>query len=109
MDRLLDRDRDAPLALLDRALRDAERADAPPPAERADWLHGSAGFTNPDEHGWIAPARSADVWVPRALVFWRMAALSAAPMSEELARDTRHSLARWPPIEAAVRRYLNER
>jgi len=96
-------DRDALLALLDRMLRAEVVTDAPSAAERADWLYGSAGFTEPDEHGWMAPAPPADVWVPRALVFWRMAILSDAPVSDEQMRDSRHSLARWPAIEAAVR------
>ena len=53
------------LALLDQALRDEERTTPPPSAEQENWLHGSAGFTDPDEHGWIAPVPPADVWVPR--------------------------------------------
>jgi len=96
-------DRDALLALLDRTLRAETVADAPPAAERGDWLYGSAGFAEPDEHGWMAPLPSTEMWVPRALVFWRMAILSDAPVSDEQMRDARHSLARWPAIEAAVR------
>ena len=91
-------------ALIGRML-DAEMRDMPPPAgEEADWLYGSAGFTAPDEHGWMAPLPSAHVWSPRALVFWRMAVRTGAPVSEEQRRDPRHSLARWPAIEAAVDR-----
>ena len=46
-------DRDALLALLDRMLRAEAVTDAPPATERGDWLYGSAGFTEPDEHGWM--------------------------------------------------------
>ena len=96
-------DRDGLVVLIDRMLRAEAVADAPPAAERGDWLYGSAGFTEPDEHGWMAPAPPADIWVPRALVFWRMAVLSDASVSEEQTRDPRHSLARWPAIEHAVK------
>ena len=99
-------DRDALLALLDRMLCAEAVADTPPAAERGDWLYGSAGFTEPDEHGWMAPASPADVWVPRALVFWRMAILSDASVSDEQMRDPRHSLTRWPAIERAVKAYV---
>ena len=101
-------DRDALLALLDRMLRAEAVTDAPPAAERGDWLYGSAGFTESDEHGWMAPFPSTDEWVPRALVFWRMAILSDAPVSDEQMCDPRHSLARWPAIEAALRRMVEE-
>ena len=101
-------DRDALLALLDRMLRAEAVADAPPAAERGEWLYGSAGFTEPDEHGWMAPLPSPELWVPRALVFWRMAILSDAPVSDEQMRDPRHSLARWPAIERAVKAYVVE-
>src|SRR3546814_10016093 len=84
-------------------LRAEAVTDAPPAAERGDWLYGSAGFTEPDEYGWMAPAPPADIWVPRALVLWRMAILSDVPVSDEQVRNPRHSLARWPAIEAAVR------
>ena len=91
-------------ALIGRML-DAETLTTPPsPGEEGDWLYGSAGFTEPDEHGWMAPLPSARVWTPRALVFWRMAVRTGAPVSEEQRRDPRHSLARWPAIEAAVYR-----
>ena len=101
--------RDALIALLDRTLRTEARADAPPEAERGYWLHGSPEpltFTEPDRHGWMAikPSMEPEVWMPRALVFWRMAVLTGPPVSEELRRDPRHSLARWPAIEAAVDR-----
>lgn len=99
-------DRDALLALLDRMLRAEAVTDAPPADERGDWLYGSAGFTEPDEHGWMAPLPSTDIWVPRALVFWRMAILSDAPVSDEQMHDPRHSLARWPAIERAVKAYV---
>jgi len=96
--------RDTLEALIDRML-DAERRTTPPPAgETGDWLYGTAGFTEPDEHGWIAPLPSAHVWTPRALVFWRMAVRTGATVSEEQMRDPRHSLARWPVIHAAVHR-----
>jgi len=86
---------------------DAETRTTPPPVcEEGDWLYGSAGFTDPDEHGWMAPLPSAHVWVPRALVFWRMAMRTAAAVSEEQRRDPRHSLARWPAIEAAIDRLM---
>ena len=51
-------DREALLALLDRMLRAEAVTDAPPAAERGGWLYGSAGFTEPDEHGWMAPLPS---------------------------------------------------
>lgn len=50
----------------------------------------------------MAPLPSARVWVPRALVFWRMAVWTGALVSGKQRRDPRHSLARWPAIEAAV-------
>ena len=93
-------------ALIGRML-DAETRDTPPPpGEEGDWLYGSAGFTEPDEHGWMAPLPSARVWTPRALVFWLMAMRTGAPVSEEQRRDPRHSLARWPAIEVAVDRLM---
>ena len=99
-------DRDALVALIERMLRAEAVSDAPPAAERGDWLYGSAGFTDPDEHGWIAPIPPADVWVPRALVFWCMAVRTGANVSDEQMCDPRHSLARWPAIEAAVGRMI---
>lgn len=40
-------------ALIGRML-DAETRDTPPPpGEEEDWLYGSAGFTEPDGHGWM--------------------------------------------------------
>lgn len=51
----------------------------------------------------MAPIRSAHVWTPWALVFWRMAVRTGWPVSEEQRYDQRHSLARWPTIEAAMR------
>jgi hypothetical protein len=93
-------------ALIGRML-DAETRTTPPPVyEGGGWLYGSAGFTKPDEHGWTAPLPSARVWVPRALVFWRMAMRTGTLVSEEQRRDLRHSLARWPAIEAAVDRLM---
>lgn len=46
-------DRDALLELLDQVFRAEAVTNAPPAAERGDWLYGSAGFTEPDEHGWM--------------------------------------------------------
>lgn len=44
--------RDTLEALIGRML-DVETRTTPPPAgEEGDWLYGSAGFTEPDEHGW---------------------------------------------------------
>ena len=93
-------------ALIGRMLDAETRTTLPPTGEEEDWLYGSAGFTEPDEHGWMAPLPSAHVWSPRALVFWRMAVRTGARVSEEHACDPRHSLARWPAIEAAVRRMV---
>lgn len=45
-------------------------------------------------------------WTPRALVFWRMAMRTGAPVSEEQRCDPRHSLARWPAIGAAIDRLM---
>lgn len=96
-------DRDALLALLDRMLGAEAGTDAPLAAERGDWLYGSAGFTEPDEYGWMAPLPSTEMWVPRALVFWRMAIL---PVSDEQMRDLHYLLARWPAIEGAMKAYV---
>ena len=96
--------RDTLEALINRML-DAETRTTPPPAnEKQDWLYGSAGFTEPDEYGRMAPLPPAHVWTPRALVFWRMAVRTGGLVSEEQKHDPRHSLARWPAIEAAVQR-----
>ena len=85
-------------ALIGRML-DAEKRETPPPAgEEGDWLYGSAGFTEPDQHGWMAPLPSAHVWVPQALVFWHMvvrvgggrgrgSAARSAPFAGALADD----------------------
>lgn len=99
-------DRDVAVILLDQALRDEKRTEPPPESDRKDWLYGDASFTQPDEHGWMAPMPSAQVWVPKALVFWRMAVLTVATVSDEQLCSHRHSLARWPVIEAAVGRML---
>jgi hypothetical protein len=97
----------ATLATLIGRMLDAEARSIPPPVgEEGDWLYGSGGFTEPDEHGWMAPLPSAHVWTPRALVFWRMAMRTGAPVSEEQRRDPRHSLMRWPAIEAALDRLM---
>lgn len=99
--------RDTLAALIGRIL-DAETRTTPPPSDEVgEWLYGSAGFTEPDEHGWMAPLPSARVWSPRALVFWQMAIRTDAQISAEQRRDPRHSLARWPSIEAAVPKLLS--
>lgn len=95
-------------ALIERML-DTKTRETPPPADEAgDWLYGSAGFTEPDEHGWMARVPPAALWVPRALVFWHMAMRTRMPVSEEQRCDARHSLARWPAIETAVQRMLEK-
>jgi len=38
----------------------------------AGWLYGSAGVTEHDGHGWMAPAPPAGITVLRTLVFWPM-------------------------------------
>lgn len=40
------------------------------------------------------------------MVFWRMAILSDAPVSDEQMRDPRHSLARCPAIERVVKAHV---
>lgn len=47
----------------------------------------------------------ADVWVPRALVFWRMAVLTGTAVTDEEMYDRCHSLARWPAIKEAAAVY----
>lgn len=102
MDGAADMTRDTLEILIGRMLDAETRTTPPPPGEEGDWLYGSAGFTEPDEHGWMAPVPPAHVWTPRALVFWRMVVRTGATVNEEQMRDPRHSLARWPAIEAAV-------
>ncbi|MCF8709215.1 hypothetical protein [Rhizorhapis sp. SPR117] len=104
-------DRDALLALLDRMLRAEARADAPPQAERDDWMFGSIDsteFTEPDEHGWmaIAPSSLPRMWIPRALCFWRVVVSTGGTITLEQMAHPAHSLARWPAIEQAMRAYL---
>lgn len=98
-------DRDAVLALVTEALRDAGRTEPPPEAEQGDWLRGDAEWSEPDEHGWVAlvPVRL-DVWVPKAMVAWQVMLQSGGTVWPEWMDDPRLSLARWPAIEAAVRR-----
>lgn len=48
-------DRDTLLALLDQVLRAEVVTNASLEAERGDWAYGSVGFTERDEHGWMAP------------------------------------------------------
>lgn len=98
-------DRDAVLALVTEALRDAGQTAPPPEAEQDDWLRGDADWSEPDEHGWVAlaPIRF-DVWVPKALVAWQVALQLGGLLQPEWMDDPRLSLARWPAIEAAVRR-----
>lgn len=59
-------------------------SDAPPEVERGDWLYSlePQALTEPDRHGWmmVRPAAEPAVWIPRALVFWRMA---VAPIRRE--------------------------
>lgn len=104
--------RDAVLALLDGAIRVEARQEIPPGVERRDWIRGGVEptrFTEPDEHGWFAPIRTqAEMWLPRALVFWRVAIASGAPIKRAWMRELRHSLTRWPAIEVAVGDYLLE-
>ena len=102
MHRTFKQDRDAIVVMFDQALLAETRTEPPSQAERSDWLYGSAGFTEPDEHGWIALLPQADVWVPRALMFWRMAVLTGTTVSDEQMCDRCHSLARWPSIEAVI-------
>src|SRR3546814_6074010 len=85
--------------------------DAPPQAERGDWMFGSVDpteFTEPDEHGWMAivPSSLPRIWIPRALCFWRMVVSIGGTISLEQLAHPAHSLARWPAIEQAVRSYL---
>ena len=86
MDRTADMTRDTLEVVIGRRLDAETRTTPPPPGEEGDWLLGSAGFTEPNEHGWMAPVPPSDVWVPRALVFWRLAVLSDAPASDEQMR-----------------------
>src|SRR3546814_9438662 len=70
-------DRNTLVALLDRMIRAEALGDAPPQAERGDWMFGSVDpteFTEPDEHGWMAivPSSLPRLWIPRALCFWRL-------------------------------------
>ena len=105
MDDVSERDRAEVLALIDQALRDEERTTPPAAAERQDWLKGEFEWGDPDEHGWIAmvPGRP-DIWVPKALVTWQITLQSGGTLGREPLDDPRLSLARWPDIEAAVRR-----
>ncbi|WP_065847752.1 hypothetical protein [Sphingobium sp. Ndbn-10] len=98
-------DRDALVALLDRMLRAEARADAPPETERGEWTYGSVGYTEPDEHGWMAPILP-KVWMPTGLVVWRIWIWSGGTIRREQMDDPRHSLARWPAIEREVQTYM---
>ena len=104
MDDMPEQDRAALVALLDQALRDGARTEPPAPGERGEWLSGGSELSEPDGNGWMTRVATEPRWVPRALVFWRMAALADTPVAEELTRDPRHSLARWPEIDAMARR-----
>ena len=104
-------DRNALVALIDRMLRAEAQEDAPPQAERGDWMYGSVeplAFTAPDAHGWMAIASSAQpkCWIPRALCFWREVVSSGATVRLEQMAHPAHSLARWPGIERSVLAYL---
>lgn len=105
MDEVSPQDRAEVLILIDQALRDGERTTPPPEAEREDWMKGEFEWSEPDEHGWVGmvPGRP-DVWVPTALVTWQITLQSGGTLGRELLDDPRLSLARWPGIEAAVRR-----
>ena len=103
-------DRDALLALIDRMMRAEACADAPPPAEKNEWLYGSVdptAFTEPDEHGWMAirPSTQPKAWIPRALCFWRTVVAMEGTVSLEQMANPAQSLARWPGIEQAVQAY----
>ncbi|WP_010188491.1 hypothetical protein [Sphingomonas sp. PAMC 26605] len=98
-------DRDAVLALVTEALRDAGQTAPPLEAEQGDWLRGDAEWSGPDKHGWVALVPvGLDVWVPKALVAWQVALRSDGLLPPEWMDDPRLSLTRWPAIEAAVRR-----
>jgi hypothetical protein len=104
-------DRTTLLALIDRMVRAEAREDAPPQAERGEWMYGSVeplAFTEPDAHGWmaIAPSASPKRWIPRALCFWREVVSMGAAVSLEQMTHPAHALARWPGIERAVLAYI---
>ena len=104
MNDLPEQDRAALVALLDQALRDAGRTEPPPGAEPGEWLYGDSELSRPDENGWMTSVPTEPRWVPRALLFWRMTALAGGPVDDEHMRGSRHSLARWPAIDEAMRR-----
>jgi len=98
-------DQDALVALLDAALRAEARSEEPPEADRHGWLYGSLGYTEPDAHGWVAPILP-QLWMPRALCFWRAAIWSGCAVSREQMRMPGYSLAPWPEIEKEIGAYL---
>src|SRR3546814_16447544 len=70
-------DRNTLVALLDRMIRAEALGDAPPQAERGDWMFGRVDpneFTEPDEHGWMAIVHSSlpRIWIQTRPCFWRM-------------------------------------
>ena len=98
-------DRDAVLALIIEAMRDAGQTVPPPETEQGDWLCGDAEWSEPDEHGWVALVLiRLNVWEPKALVAWQGTLQSGGPLEPEWMDDPHLSPARWPAIEAAVRR-----
>lgn len=98
-------DRDALVKLIDRMLRAEAREDAPPKAERSEWMYGSVDNSEPDAHGWFAPI-GPKLWMPRALCFWHMIVRTGGTFSLDQMAHPAHSLVRWPAIEQAVKTYM---
>lgn len=98
-------EQDRVLARLDQAIRANARTEAPPAEERVAWLFGNVGWTDPDEHGWIAPTLP-DLWIPRALCFWHAAISTGGAINREQMRNPAHALHPWPEIEETVGDYL---
>jgi hypothetical protein len=105
MNDLSERHRAEVLALINQALRDGEKTAPPAEVERKGWLKGEFEWGEPDEHGWFAMVLGRpDVWVPKALVTWQITLQLNATLARELLDNPCLSLARWPDVEAAVRR-----
>ena len=98
-------ERDALVALLDRMLRAEAREDAPPKAERSEWMYGSVDSGEPDAHGRFAPI-GPKLWMPKALYFWHMIVRRGGTFSLDQMAHPAHSLARWPAIEQVVKTYM---
>ena len=81
MDDVSEQDRAPLVALLDQALRVEEIAEPPSEAKRGDWLYGDTELSKPDANGWMTRVPTEPRWVPRALVFWRMAALAGLQLT----------------------------